>query len=162
PIENTTRLFTEYPLQYSGTGELTFHKEHVENQRGPEITLSDPLVQGWLRWLAKNGPKNFSFVIHNDWSRTGLDAEGRPYPVMGAYENFKEVINIFSHPDLRDKVTVVFAHTGIARTARGADEAVTLKGLTYYEPGNSNPVTEDRTFNDHVELMDYLKEKVPN
>jgi hypothetical protein len=162
PIGYTKQLLRNHPLAFPGTGELTFHKEHVEVQRGEEITVKSPIFQDWLRWLVKNGPKDFHFVIHSDWSRVGEDHEGRPKPVKGAYENFADVVEVFSHPDFRGKITPIFAHTGIGRTARGTDVGLVEVDLKYYNPGNPNPVEEKRTFSDHVELMHFLKEKVPN
>jgi hypothetical protein len=114
--------FRDFLLRHPGVasaiGEITSQKEMVEVQLGPEAwSVTDPAYLGVTRLGSETG---VTIVLHNDWSPYGLNAEGRPAPVKGDYENTPNLREAHSLQELRG-LNIIFAHTGIGRFVRPDD-----------------------------------------
>jgi hypothetical protein len=160
PVQAILKLLQGNPLKFAHFGELTFNKEHVQVQRGAEVNYET--FGKTLTWLRDQGLGKLFTVIHNDWSRVGTDPNNkRPLTVKGSYENLVEAVKFWTDPELKDLVQPVFAHTGIGRTSRGSDVPTPDLTFEYYD-SNGTLQTETRGFSDHIEVMRFLKEKIPN
>src|SRR5262249_22395089 len=81
--------------------------------------------------------------------------------------NLVEAVKFWTDPELKDFVQPVFAHTGIGRTSRGSDVQTPELEFEYYDgtyDSNGVAVTQNvtRGFSDHIEVLRFLKEMIPN
>jgi hypothetical protein len=118
PVAYIRDYLLKYPGLATAIGEITSQKEMVEVQLGPDAwRVTDPAYHDVMRLASETG---LAIVLHNDWSRHGLNAEGRPAPVKGDYENTPALMEAHSLQELRD-LNIIFAHTGIGRFVRPDD-----------------------------------------